>query len=50
MPIMDGFQTVRWLSTNYTDLKVLAFDTRDDKQTILGIIKGGAKGSVIKDG
>lgn len=48
MPIMDGFQTMEWLSLNLTT-PVLALTMNDDEQSIIKMIKLGAKGYLVKD-
>ena len=49
MPVMDGFDTVAWLSEHYPEIKVLALSMEDDEQVILRMLKGGAKGYLLKD-
>jgi len=49
MPVMDGFETVEWLTENYPKIKVLALSMEDSEQTILRMLKGGAKGYLLKD-
>ncbi len=49
MPIMDGFETAEWLSENYPKIKILALSMEDDEQTILKMLRKGAKGYLLKD-
>lgn len=49
MPVMDGYDTTRWLRDNYPKIKVLALSTMDSEAAIIKMIKSGAKGYVLKD-
>jgi DNA-binding NarL/FixJ family response regulator len=49
MPVMNGFETVEWLSENYPEIKVLALSVEDNEKVILKMIRGGAKGYFLKD-
>lgn len=49
MPILDGLETMLKLSELYPDLKVLALSMEDDEESILKMIKNGAKGYLLKD-
>ncbi|QNJ99015.1 response regulator transcription factor [Constantimarinum furrinae] len=49
MPVMDGFETAKWLSKNHSEIKVLALSMDDDETTILKMLKAGAKGYLLKD-
>jgi len=49
MPIMDGLETTQWLSKNYPTIKVLALSMDDDENSILKMIRNGAKGYLLKD-
>ncbi len=49
MPVMDGIQTMKWLKENRPDQKVLALTMEDDEDTILKMIRSGAKGYLLKD-
>lgn len=49
MPIMDGAETTQYLSKNYPDIKVLALSMDDDENSILKMIRNGAKGYLLKD-
>ncbi len=48
MPIMDGFQTMDWLSNKFT-IPVLALTMNEDESSIIKMIKLGAKGYLLKD-
>jgi DNA-binding NarL/FixJ family response regulator len=49
MPIMDGFETAKWLKTNYPTVLILALSMQDDEQTLLKMIKAGANGYLLKN-
>jgi DNA-binding NarL/FixJ family response regulator len=49
MPVMNGFESVKWLSENYPEIKVLALSVEDNEKVILKMIRGGAKGYFLKD-
>ena len=49
MPIMDGAETTYWLDKNYPAIKVLALSMDDDENSILRMIRNGAKGYLLKD-
>ncbi len=49
MPVMDGFETAEWLVQNYPAIKILALSMEDDEQTILKMLRKGAKGYLLKD-
>jgi DNA-binding NarL/FixJ family response regulator len=49
MPVMNGFETVKWLSENYPEIKVLALSVEDNEKVILNMIREGAKGYFLKD-
>ncbi|MCB0458903.1 MAG: response regulator transcription factor [Flavobacteriaceae bacterium] len=49
MPIMDGAETTSFLSKNYPDIKILALSMDDDENSILKMIRNGARGYLLKD-
>lgn len=49
MPLMDGIETMQWLQQNYPDQLVLALSMEDDEETIIKMLKAGAKGYLLKD-
>ncbi len=49
MPVMDGVQTMQWLKENKPEQKVLALTMEDDESTIIKMLRGGAKGYLLKD-
>lgn len=49
MPEMNGFETAAWLSENHPEILILALSVQDDEDTLLGMIKKGAKGYLHKN-
>lgn len=49
MPVMDGYKATRWLKDNYPQVKVLALSMFEDDKAIIGMIKSGACGYVLKE-
>ncbi len=49
MPVMDGFETAEWIMENHPKTKILALSMEDDEQTILKMLRKGAKGYLLKD-
>ena len=49
MPIMNGIETMVWLKENRPEIKVLALSMEDDEDTIIKMLRHGAKGYLLKD-
>lgn len=49
MPVMNGIETTRWLTRNFPAIKVLALSMDDDENTIISMLRAGAKGYLLKD-
>jgi two-component system invasion response regulator UvrY len=49
MPEMDGFATSQWLKENHPDIKVLALSMYDNEQSIIRMLKNGARGYILKE-
>lgn len=49
MPEMDGYDTTQWLKSNYPEVKVLALSMYDSENSIIRMLKSGAKGYILKD-
>jgi len=49
MPIMDGFETVLWLKNNHPNIKVMALSMQGDDNSVIKMIKNGAKGYLLKN-
>ncbi|NAS30067.1 response regulator [Flavobacteriaceae bacterium R38] len=49
MPIMNGIETMSWLKTNKPELKTIALSMDDSEETIIKMLRLGAKGYLLKD-
>jgi len=49
MPVMNGIDATNWLKINRPDVKVLALSMECDEETILAMLRAGAKGYLLKD-
>jgi len=49
MPVMDGFETALWLKNNYPEIKVMALSMQGDDNSVIKMIKNGAKGYLLKN-
>lgn len=49
MPVMDGYETTKWLASNKLDIRVLALSMYDDESAILKMLRSGARGYILKD-
>ena len=49
MPVMNGLETVKWLTATHPKIKVLALSVEDNEKIILKMIREGAKGYFLKD-
>jgi DNA-binding NarL/FixJ family response regulator len=49
MPVMNGHETIIWLTANRPDIKVLALSMDDNEEVILKMLRNGAKGYLLKD-
>jgi two-component system invasion response regulator UvrY len=49
MPVMDGFTTTHWLNQHYPLVNVVALSMFDDENSIIKMIKNGARGYILKD-
>ncbi|WP_339888008.1 response regulator transcription factor [uncultured Flavobacterium sp.] len=49
MPIMNGIETTEWISKNHPEVAVLALTVEEDENTILKMVRAGAKGYLLKD-
>lgn len=49
MPIRDGFETARWLRDNHPEVRVMALSMLDNEQSIIRMLRQGAKGYILKD-
>ena len=49
MPIMNGIETTQWLFDHHPQVCVLALSVEEDENTILKMIRAGARGYLLKD-
>jgi DNA-binding NarL/FixJ family response regulator len=49
MPIMDGFATASWLKETHPEVLIMALSMQDDEQSLIKMIKCGAKGYLLKN-
>jgi len=49
MPVMDGFETTKWLKENHPEVLVLALSMQNDDMSLIKMIKAGAKGYLLKN-
>lgn len=49
MPEMDGYETALWLKRNFPEVKILALSMYDTDNSIIRMLKNGAKGFILKD-
>jgi DNA-binding NarL/FixJ family response regulator len=49
MPIMDGFETAKWLTENHPEILIMALSMQDDEQSLIKMVKAGAKGYLLKN-
>lgn len=49
MPVMDGFETSKWLREHHPNVLVLALSMQDDEQSLIKMIKNGARGYLLKN-
>lgn len=49
MPIMNGIEATNWLKNNKPAMKVIALSMECEEETILAMLRAGAKGYLLKD-
>jgi DNA-binding NarL/FixJ family response regulator len=49
MPVMNGHETILWLTENHPKINVLALSMDDNEEVILKMLCNGAKGYLLKD-
>ncbi|SKC58572.1 response regulator transcription factor [Ohtaekwangia koreensis] len=49
MPVMDGFETATWLTQNHPGIRILALSMQDEEETLIKMIRCGAKGYLLKN-
>lgn len=48
-PVMDGFETARWLRDTHPEVLVMALSMQDDEQSVIRMIRNGARGYLLKN-
>lgn len=49
MPLKNGFDTTEFVTKNYPNVRVIALTMEDNENTIIKMLKAGAKGYLLKD-
>ncbi|MBS1929080.1 MAG: response regulator transcription factor [Bacteroidetes bacterium] len=49
MPVMNGYETARWLTEHYPEIRILALSMQVQEGAIIRMIKAGARGYLLKD-
>ncbi len=49
MPVMDGYQTARWLKENFPSIKLTALSMNDNDHSIINMFKVGCCAYLFKD-
>ncbi|MDY0931829.1 response regulator transcription factor [Chryseobacterium sp. CFBP8996] len=49
MPVMNGFETASWLKENHPNIKVMALSMQGDDNSVIKMIRNGAKGYLLKN-
>lgn len=49
MPLMDGYQTAKWLKETHPNILIMVLSMQDDEQSLIKMIKNGAKGYMLKN-
>ena len=49
MKEMDGFETATWLKQHHPEVKILVLSMYENENSIIRMLKAGAKGYVLKD-
>lgn len=49
MPIMDGFETAKWLKENHPEILIMTLSMQNDDQSVIKMIKSGSNGYLLKN-
>jgi DNA-binding NarL/FixJ family response regulator len=49
MPEMNGFDTALWLRENFPEIKIIALSMQNDEQSVIKMIRNGAKSYLLKN-
>lgn len=49
MPELNGYETTEYLNVKYPQIKILALSVEDNEESIIKMLRAGAKGYILKD-
>ncbi|WP_340201569.1 response regulator transcription factor [Ascidiimonas sp. W6] len=49
MPLMDGFETAKWIKEMHPQVLIMALSMQEDEQSLIRMIKNGSKGYMLKN-
>ncbi|WP_316796418.1 response regulator transcription factor [Pedobacter agri] len=49
MPMLNGYQTIKVIKTDYPKIKVIVLSMLNDKRSVLNMLEAGANGFLFKD-
>lgn len=49
MPIMNGFETAKWLTETHPEIIIVALSMQNDDISVINMLKNGAKGYLLKN-
>ncbi len=49
MPVMDGFETAKWLNEHHPGVLVLVLSMQDDEYALIRMLRAGARGYLLKN-
>jgi DNA-binding NarL/FixJ family response regulator len=49
MPIMDGFETAKWIRETHPEVLIMVLSMQEDEQSLIRMIKNGSKGYMLKN-
>ncbi len=49
MPVMDGFETAKWLNDTFPNILIMTLSMQDDELSVIKMIKNGANGYLLKN-
>jgi DNA-binding NarL/FixJ family response regulator len=49
MPIMNGFETAKWLTENHPNVAIIALSMQNEDSSVIAMLKNGAKGYLLKN-
>ncbi len=49
MPIMDGFETAKWLKENHPEVLIMTLSMQNDDKSVIKMIKSGSNGYLLKN-